>query len=200
MLDDPNKLIRTYFEGPDRKKIDWKDEAEHFAQRHIQRAAIDGLPAKANPLDIEVFKQGMRYFQENFDGLVDVLDDAPQPNRTGEAYMRLRGLMAAVFILGQSAVISPKAKKIWLSQLQSEKGKVGAKTNRQKAAAWQGSVIELVKAMRSKNSAMSQDDLATRLLEKWDTIDFNGKKPSKMTHSYLVKLISKKANSQANAG
>jgi hypothetical protein len=185
MLDDTNKFIQN-------SDVNWRDQAKYFVQ-FIQRTSIDDLPKEANPLDIAIFKQGIKILHEEFCGLADVLD-ASQSSRTDEAYMHLRALMAAVFILGQSAVMSPKAKKLWLSEFQSEKGKRGAKINKQKAAAWLEPVIDLAKDMRSKNSILRLEDLATKILGKWDKIDFKGKTPPPVRHSYLVKILSKNLN------
>jgi hypothetical protein len=189
MLEDPNKLSRSWFEGHNHKKIDWKDAAESFAQ-HIQRIAIEALPAEANPLDIEIFKQGIGRLHESFDGIANALN-ASQSNRTDEAFMHIRCLMAAVFILGQSAVMSPKMKKVWLSEFQSKSGKVSAKKNQEEAVDRQGSVLASAIELRAKNKSLTQGDLATKLIEKWDEIDFRGHKPAPNNHAYLVKLISK---------
>lgn len=202
MLDDLNKLIQNYCKGPNHGAVNWREEALSFAQ-NIQHMAVANLPEKMSSFDVWLFKEGMRGVHENFDRLAGVLD-ATQSNRTGEIYMHLRQLMAAVHILGTSSVMSPKMKKIFQSEIQAQRGKTGAETNKKKAVARRAPVIECAKDLHTKNPALTHDDLATKILERWDTIDFKGERPQKLTHSYLVKLISKNlnqtANSQAKAG
>jgi hypothetical protein len=78
--------------------------------------AVEGLPEKINPLDRMLFKMGMKGIHENFDGISEVLN-ASRSNRT--AFMYLRRLMAATYTLGQSSVVSPKMKKVFLNEIQA---------------------------------------------------------------------------------
>ena len=132
----------------------------------------------------------MKGVHENFEGLADVLDTV-QSNRADEAYMHLRNVIAAAFVLGQSSVMSPKMKKIWLSQFQSKGGKSRAKKNQQNSVDWQGPALTFAIEIREKNKALKQDDLAAKILDKWATIDFKGRNPPSVSHGYLVKIISK---------
>jgi len=162
---DPNKLIRNFFMS-DHKNTAWKDAAEEFA-KFIQQRAVDALPEKANPLDIAMFKQGMKGIREGFVGIANVLD-ASQSNRIDEAYMHLRYLIASVYILGQSAVMSPKMKKVWLSEFQSEKGKKSGISKKKEAAeTWQPHALELAKEIRDEERSIRQIPLATKIREKW---------------------------------
>ena len=43
MLDDPNKLIQSHFEGPNNGSVKWREEAKALAQ-HLGKVAIENLP------------------------------------------------------------------------------------------------------------------------------------------------------------
>jgi len=185
---DEDKILQNFFEnqpGGD----DWRRQAELFATT-IGFVATANLPAQIHPLDLKTFKMSIRSVRENYEALGDLLD-ANQSNRTSEAYKHLRRLMAGMFMLGQSAVMSPKMKEIFLSEFQAEKGHASATAKRKKAAAWQKPVLEFAIALRTKNKRLTQSDLATKILEKWNQIDFGGKREPPKNHTYLMQRISK---------
>jgi hypothetical protein len=113
------------------------------------------------------FKQGMNGVQEGFNGLADALN-ASQSNRTAEAFMHLRYLMASIFVLGRSAVMSPKMKKIWLSEVQSERGKKSGTGKKTEAAeTWHPHALDLAKEIRAEKPSISQQDLAAEIRTRW---------------------------------
>jgi hypothetical protein len=198
MLDDPKKLTERFLNGSDNSCSNWEDAARTLAQE-LQHMSIKNLPEKMNPLDVLIFKQAMKGIREAFEGVADVLN-ATKSNRSSEAFMHLRRLMAAAYSLGQSSVMSPNMKKVWLSEFQSQKGKNSAHPNRQKAAAWQGPVLDLARTKRTRNPALTLDDLATQIIAGWSTIDFKGHRPPVPTHSYLVKVLSQKLSGRNSHG
>jgi hypothetical protein len=187
MWDDPNQLQRNFFEGGNYVKEvgDWREQAESFA-KHIQHVAVESLPNKINPFDRQCFRQAMIGLQQIFEGLSEVLQHSSKSN---EGYMHLRRLIAVVFILGKSAVMSPKMKKVWLSEVQSEKGKKSAASRRKEAAEmWQSHALDLAKEIRAGDSSIRQQHLAAKIREKWHL------QIKCVCESRLIKSISKWEN------
>ncbi len=157
-------------------RIIFEDDATAFA-RYLDAEARKHLSRDINPMDRMVLETARGAFRFAFDQLSGAIEP-----------MRLRALMASVFVIGRAGVLSDEARALIMAPIANGGAKGGVKTGekrrKEREQGWEPIARKLIGETRKAHPDFSQDEIADDIIGAWKHED-----PKAPGHRSLTNLV-----------
>ena len=141
-------------------------------QQEAFSAIADGwpgtLPGKRVTEDekyLRSYIEDLGYFSDDFE--ICLSSTLSESQRQDHLYSLLYIFMRAAYFIGSRARVSLSQRNFFASQQGSAGGRRSAAKRADAPGKWQRHTLELARQVRISNPKLSQDRVATRVLEKW---------------------------------